>query len=132
MGNHNWPLSGIWQPLYPRDHRMQTGCRRLVPSVRVSLVVSFHRGRSGIVSRVLARRLAGWLRELPVHLVMLVVRLILCQKLALLSRWRHFSGSPTDVRKRSGIQGPKDIVLMQSTKVHVTERSRGAKLFLFR
>ena len=99
---------------------------------RISLVVSFHRSRSGIVSRIFTRRLAGWFRELPVHLVMLVVRLILCQKLALPSRWCQFSGSPTDVRKRSGIQGPKGFVLLQSIKVHVPERRSGAKLILFR
>ena len=98
----------------------------------IPLVISFHRGRSGIVSRIFTRRLAGWFSKLPVHLVMLVVGLILCQKLILPSRWCQLSGSPTDVRERSGIQGSKDIVLRQSIEVYVPERSRGAEQFLSR
>ena len=97
---------------------------------RVSLVVSLHRGRSGIISRVLTERLAGYFGELPVHLVMLFVRLTLCQKLALPSGWRQFSGSPTDVRERSGVQRPKGIVMRQFIQVRVSERSRMAKLLL--
>ena len=115
----NWPLSDIWQPLYPGDHRQQTGCHPLVPSV--PRIVPLHRGRSAIVSRIFTRRLAGWFRELPIHLLMLVVGPIFCQKLAPLRRWCQFSGSPTEFCKRSGIQGPKGIVLRQSIKVHEPE-----------
>ena len=76
--------------------------------------------------------MAGWFRKLPIQLIVLVVGLVLCQKFAPLRRWCQFPGSPMDVREQSGDQGPKSIVLRQSMKVHEPERSRGAKLFLFR
>ena len=64
--------------------------------------------------------------------MMLIVGLIICQKFAPPGRRCHFLGSPADVRKGSGIQGSKGIVLRQSIKDHKPERGRGAKLFLFR
>ena len=64
--------------------------------------------------------------------MMLVVGHILGQKFAPLGRWCQLPGSQTDVRKKSGIQGSKDIVLRQPIKVHKPGRGRGAKLFLFR
>ena len=100
-----------------------------MPSVPRIFYRPLHRGRSGIVSRTLTRRLAGWFRELPIHKVKLVFGLIHCQKFAPLRRWCHFPGSPTDVRERSGVQGPKKIVLRESIKVHETESGRAAKLF---
>ena len=89
-------------------------------------------GSSSTAFVLLSSPSTGWFRELPIHFMMLIVGLILCQKFAPLERWCHFPSSLTDVRKRSGNQVSKSIVLRQSIKFHKPERGRGANLFLFR
>ena len=59
----------------------------------VSTVISFHRGSSGIFSRIFYGQLARRLGELPIHLVVFVLH----REITLPEKRYHLSCPPTDV-----------------------------------